>query len=370
MSLTRPLSRKGIAHANADSPTHASDVARRAKMRQTSWIPEESKESLASEFKLKAPGLGLGKGVYWNFNGESLVEVDGKGLEAHCNAINWERRWYTAQMKRGDKISRVRRKRKSAACEEVVVNLHPAQMHYLNNLLESWSKQGIPPDKRREHFDKICLSLRDAVLEQHRDSAPGFEAVACYLHLDSNKIHFGIIASAVNGKNELSGKRPPGVGAWSVGAWRLATLGIEQGENIWLKENIAKFRARHGSKSLPYDIALHRALDLKFDKVVAQMGPTSSRSYRESCEYYRKWKTNERKSSLERTPSTSKVVWKVLFLLRPLLPPAVRTALDASRSLTVALKVIQTAVAEVSAPSAQDGGHLGQPPQIPTNLCK
>lgn len=367
MSLSRHLSRRGIAHANADSPTHASDVTRRAKMRQVHWIPEATEESSATEFKLRAPGLGLGKGLYWTVDGESIAEVDGKGLESHCNAINWQRRWYTARMKRGDKVSRVRRKRKAAACEEVVANLHPAQMHFINNLLDSWSKQGVSPEERRLRFDKMCLSLRDSVLEQHRESAPGFEAVACYLHLDSNKLHFGIIASAVDGNNELTGKRPPSVGAWTVGAWRLSSLGIDRGENRWLKENIEKFRSRHGAKALPYDLALHKAIDSKFDRLVREMGPDAVRSYSASCEYYAKWKSKERGLSLSRTPSSSQVVWKILFLVRPLLPPPVRTALDASRSLAVAVQIIQKAVAETTSCS---GSTPTQTPSRQTTLCK
>jgi len=91
MGLSRHLDSGGIAHANADSQTHARHVRQRSAQRALSWLPEAVEDNPAQEFRLKTDGLNLGQGAYWTGFGDAESSVSGQVFQDHCNAINWAR---------------------------------------------------------------------------------------------------------------------------------------------------------------------------------------------------------------------------------------------------------------------------------------
>lgn len=84
----------------------------------------------------------------------------GSDFERHLAAENWNRRFYLGKMRRGEKVSTVRRNHKCPALGEVVTNLAPWQMTFLNGELLRWEKAGISKEDRREMLIAFVKPLR------------------------------------------------------------------------------------------------------------------------------------------------------------------------------------------------------------------
>lgn len=361
MSLRRHLSRDGIAHANADSDTHQRHVAQRARLKTVEWVPSAVASTGASEFQLEGGDLGLSKGVYYTGCAISERSVSGPEFEAVCAATNWERRWNSATMKRKNKLCTVRRKRENPACEEFVVNLSPWQMTFLNVQLTGWTKAGVGADARRELLLALVEKLR-AGLVQKFEAETQRSIIGSYTHLDSNKIHFGIVHSRVGPDNKLVGKKVlPTVGPWSTAQARIAKLALTDAADHRLRENIEKFKRRHGEDVEPLDIALHEALDASFNAVVCGMGLEAVEQFREAKDHYARWKVANRRQSVVRSSTSATVAYETLRLLQPLLPPHVRTAISITRTGVEAFKVVNSFLNAAQPISAISGPSKPQP---------
>lgn len=352
MPLTRHLNQEGIKHADADSPTHAKHVRQRRKMNSVEWHPEEVEtENAAIEFKLKSDGLNLEQGAYWI--GVDITEKSspGKEFQAHCNSINWERRWNFAEMTRNGKKCKVRRKRTSPACEEFVVNFAPWQMRFINQELSRWEAAGIAAEKRKQMLVALVDEIRRDVVADFK-TRTGRDVVSSYAHYDSNKIHIGIVNSRVGPDNNLIGEKRLGtVGPWSTAQNRIAKLGLVDAGDSRLTENLEKFRSRFGEDRQPLDIALHDLLDEKFSQKVDEMGSDARKRYEASKDYYKDWKLKNRREAAFRTAGSQRIAWQTLRLITPLLPPQLRAALSIARTCVQAFQVISVALDAVSSPS-------------------
>lgn len=352
MSLRRQLNSDGIAHANADSATHARHVRQRKGQRTLEWIPETAPETSPSEvFKLRAEGLNLTNGIYFTGAGTKESEVPGQEFEKHLSSINWERRWNYAQMKRGAKVCRVKRKRKEPAVGETVVNLSPWQMLFINKELDVWKNAGVSNDKRREMLLAWLQPLRRSVMEEFQNTT-GWEGLGSYIHLDSNKIHFGVIHSRVSESNELIGdKYLKTAGPWSTAMWRVKQVGAADSADSRLRQNLEKFAARHGEKTVPLDIRLHSVVDTKFDELVSYMEADAKKRFEVAKEEYREWKTKVRRDSLVRSPGSQRIAWDVLRLVNPLFPPPIQATIRLARTAYQAFQVVTAALDAVSSDS-------------------
>jgi hypothetical protein len=348
MSLRRHLDREAIGHANADSNTHARHVARRKTDREITWIAEPQEASGASIFALKADGLGLAQGKYFIGIGKDETESNGKGFESHLASVNWQRRWNFAEMKRGERVAVTKRKRNQDACEEFVVNLAPWQMHFINTTLGNLSEAGVSADKRKDLLEALLGGIRRRVVSEFQQSS-GRDVVGSYIHHDSAKVHFGVVHSRVGKDNKLVGRKYLGtVGAWSVAQSRIARLGLVDKADTRLKENLERFHARHGKERQPLDLLLHQVADEEFDKAVRAMGTGAERTFEQSKEFYRGWKSKQRRNALLQSPSVQRVAWQVLRYISPLLPPPLQVALSATRTASQAVAVISYALQQLA----------------------
>lgn len=360
MTLARRLNKEGIAHANADSPTHARHVRQRRKMNAVEWVAEEvTTENSAVEFKLRSDGLNLGQGAYWVGFGESEKSATGVVFEAHCNSTNWERRWNLAEMTRAGKKCQVRRKRVTPACEEFVINFSPFQMRFINGELARWEAAGIPAEKRKEMLVALVDEIRRDVVADFK-ARTGRDVVSTYCHWDSNKVHIGIVHCRVGPDNTLVGEKRLGtVGPWSTAQNRIAKLGLVDPGDSRLTENLQKFRDRFGEDRQPLDIALHDLLDDRFVEKVAGMGPDALKRFEESKAYYKAWKQKSRREAVYRTAGSQRIAWQTLRLVTPLLPPQLRAALSVARTCVQAFQVVGAALDAVS--SSSDSKATKQP---------
>jgi len=358
MSLNRQLTHDGIRHSNADSLTHARHVSKRGKSREIDWIPEAvSSANSAAEFKLKPGDIQLGKGLYFIGHGKTESPVAGSEFEKCLSAINWERRWNYAKMKRKDKLCNVRRKRTTPAVGEFVVNLSPWQMTFLNGELQRWEAAGIPPDKRKETLEAFLDPLRKTVVHKFGEST-GWDVVGSYLHLDSNKIHVGVINTRVSAENQLLGHSYlRTIGPWSCAQSRIATLGAADPGDHRLQENLEKFHMRHGQETKPLDQQLHEALDKKFEDLIGMMDGDAGNRYEAAKDHYRKWKAKARRESMTRSPSSQRVAWQTIRFVTPLFPREVRTALSVARTVVQVFSILQSALNSTSG-----GGSSSTPP--------
>lgn len=352
MSLSRHLNREGISHADADSAVHRRHVRQRTKLKKLEWVGEPVVESDAAEFRLKTEGLSLTKGLYWVGFGETEKSASGPEFQDHCAAINWKRSWNFAQMTRGAKQSQVRRKRSAPAAEEFVINLSPLQMRFINLELARWEEAGIPPEKRKEMLTTMLDEIRCDLVAEFK-TASSRDVVASYIHLDSSKIHFGIIQSRVGPENQLVGEARLGtVGPWSVGQSRLAKLGMVEAGDGRLDENLERFHKRFGEDRVPLDLRLHDHLDERFSKLVTKMGEDAEKRLETATEYYRSWKIKNRRDAALRSPSSQRVALQTVRLITPLLPPQVRTALSVVRTAVQVFQILGTALDAASSSSS------------------
>jgi len=346
MSLRRKLNAEGISHAHADSPTHARHVAERKLHRSREWIPEEVDNRSAEVFRLRSDSLSLGVGSYFIHDGKSERSASGQEFEDHCNSINWARRWHYAKMRRHGKECTVRRKRKSPACCEIVVNLAPWQMLWINSELSAWENAGLSSKKRSDLLESLINELRQGVVQEFRD-ATGWDAVASYAHYDSNKIHVAVIATRVGKDNTPQGSKQLGtVGAWSVGQHRIAKLGLAEEGDHRLRENLEKFKRRFGESRQPLDIRLHNRLDSDFEAIVGKAD--RAKQYESAKKAYAGWKARNRQESVQRSPSAQRIAWQTLRLVSPLLPPPLRAVLSVARTASQALQVVCEALNSLS----------------------
>jgi hypothetical protein len=358
VSLRRHLSREAIAHANADSPTHERHVEQRSRQRAIEWVPATVDTNAASEFRLQADGLNLEKGVYHVGVGCTERNVSGTEFESVCAAVNWQRRWNKAQMKRGDKVATVRRKRTHEACEEFVVNLSPWQMKFVNEQLSFWKTAGVTEVERKGLLLGLLENLRPELVARFQN-VTGRDVIGSYVHLDSNKVHFGIVHSRVSANNELIGQKSiRTVGPWSTAQNRIVQMGLADAADHRLRENLEKFHCRHGGNVMPLDIELHERLDAKFDTLVTAMGKDAEHRFEAAKKYYGKWKQTNRRESVVRSSASATIAYETLRLLLPLLPSQVRAAVSIARTGLQAFNVVSGFLKAIKSDEAQ--------PQLPT----
>ena len=362
MSLSRHLNKDGIGHADADSATHAKHVRQRRQMNGVEWFAEEvATENSAVEFKLKSADLNLGQGAYWVGAGDTEKSAQGVEFQAHCNSVNWSRRWNNAEMNRNGKKCKVRRKRNAPACEEFVTNFAPWQMRFINEELSLWEKAAVPPEKRREMLVALVDEIRSDLVTAFK-LATGRDVVASYIHWDSNKVHVGIVHSRVGPENNLVGEKRLGtVGPWSTAQNRLSKLGLVDAGDSRLAENLEKFHSRFGNNRQPLDITLHNLMDENFSKKVAGMDASAGKRFEASKVYYKEWKLKSRREAAFRTAGSQRIAWQTLRLITPLLPPQVRTALSIARTCVQAFQVVGVALDAVTSPSAPQTSKDQQP---------
>lgn len=351
MSLRRSLDTEGIRHSNADSATHARHVEHRKEERKRTAEPVVEPDP-ASVFKLNTEGLDLPNGLYFTGIGDGEKPASGEEFENHLSAANWTRRFHYAPMRRGDKISLVRRKAKGPAIGETVVNLSPWQMTWINCVLEQWEKAGVSAEDRTKLLTAFLSPLRLTVVDTFRKET-GRDCIGSYVHLDSNKLHVGVISSRTNAQNQLVGEKfLRTVGPWSVAQFRIGKIGAAQEGDFRLRENLERFRARHGDR-VPLDIQLHEALDLKFEELVGKTGSEGGGAdYEMAKADYRKWKAKARKEAVLRHPSTQRITFDVIRLVTPLFPPQVQAALRLAHTAVQVIQVISAALEAISPPPA------------------
>jgi len=323
------------------------------------WIADAvPPENPSAEFALQADGLALGNGRYFVGSGDSEKQVEGAEFERHLSSVNWDRRWNYAAMKRGEKVCKVRRKRTTPACGEIVTNLAPWQMQFLNGELRRWEQAEIPKEKRAEMLLAFLAPLRSAVVAEFA-SATGLEIPASYLHFDSNKVHAGVIYSHINKDNQLVGvKYLRTIGPWSVAVSRATELGAADPADGRLRDNLERFAKRHGADTEPLDLRLHRVLDREFEKLVAGMDDDAGHRYEEAKEYYKTWKTKNRREAAFRSSSSQRIAWQTVRLLTPLFPPPVRAAVSLARTAVQVFRVLSVAL-----DAASDSSSSGSSPQ-------
>ena len=358
MGLRRQLNADGIAHSNADSLTHITHCLHRKEKRLVEWVPESAPHDSPSEiFKLRRDGLEINNGYYYVGSPECEEQVEGAAFENHLSAANWQRRWNYGQMKRGDKICTVRRKRKQPAIGETVVNLAPYQMTFLNSELERWENAGISSEKRTEMFLALLEPLRKAVVTTFKEQT-GWDVVASYCHTDSNKVHFGVIRTSVTADNQLvwaanqnADRYLRTIGPWSTAVWRQKMIGACDASDTRLQQNLDKFHKRHGTDKVPLDICLHEAVDGAFDSVVKTIGGDAEKRFDAAKSHYREWKVKARREAVIRSPGSQRISWDVLRLITPLLPPQVQATISLARTACQAFQVVTTALDTLAEPN-------------------
>lgn len=364
MSLTRHLGRDGIAHAHADSITHARHVKARSRRKKIEWIPQPAEESTAAEFRLQDTTLIPQQGRYFIQTESAEQCVDGTMFETHLRIINQRRSWNYSMMKRGASSHRTKRKRSSPACEEFVVNLAPHQMRFLNEELKLWKSAGMTESDRKKLFEDWVDDLRSTVVAEFQ-AASSRDVVASYTHYDSNKIHFGVVHSRVSADNTLVGEKRLGtVGPWTVAQNRLRKLGMTDDADTRLDDNLNLFQRRYPRKT-PLDIRLHDALDLRFDELVDHAGSGAKSRFESAADHYRRWKEHRTKVSLYRSPMSQSVAWQTLRFVSPLLPKPVRIALSVARTLIQAFGIIQNALNNQSGSGDGTGSSISH--QLPVH---
>ncbi|MDD5198990.1 MAG: hypothetical protein PHC88_04245 [Terrimicrobiaceae bacterium] len=298
--------------------------------------------------------LTLPNGIYFTGSGGGEKQVPGLGFEKHLAAENWERRWYLGTMRRGDKLCTVQRQHKGPALGEVVTNYAPWQMLFINGELRRWEQAGVSAEDRKATLLAFLNPQRVAVVEAFQ-AATGREIPGNYLHLDSNKIHVGVIQTRTNRDHQLVGdKFLRTVGAWSVAQARIVEVGAGDPGDGRLAQNLERFAERHGEGVQPLDIRLHAVLDGKFDEMVAAMGDDAVLRYEAAKEHYREWKTKARRESALNTPSSQRIAWDVIRLVSPLFPPQVQATLRLVRTAVQAVQVISVALEAIApAPPSQ-----------------
>ncbi|MDQ3511987.1 MAG: hypothetical protein M3414_09980, partial [Pseudomonadota bacterium] len=138
-------------------------------------------------------------------------------------------------------------------------------------------------------------------------------------------------------------------------------LGLTDAADHRLRENVEKFKSRHGEHAEPLDIALHEALDASFDAVVCGMGAAAVEQFGKAKDHYAKWKVTNRRQSVVRSSTSATVAYETLRLLLPLLSPHARTAISITRTGIEAFKVVNSFLNAAQPTSAISGPSKLQP---------
>ena len=179
MIRQRKMSRRGFAHAVAESATHAEDVEQAGRRRQVTWIPVEIP---TEDGHVHCPKLGKG----WQFilrqeeAGRAVVPADETEFVAHLTTEAQARSHYYAPM--ADKKSGVRlvRRKKANAVEQLAVCLPPWSSELLREMAAAGQAEGV-----RSFLNRAAYRLVDE-FEGHTHR----RVLGIAVHTDTTAIHF------------------------------------------------------------------------------------------------------------------------------------------------------------------------------------
>ncbi|MEI6715791.1 MAG: hypothetical protein WCO60_18715 [Verrucomicrobiota bacterium] len=233
------------------------------------------------------------------------------------------------------------------------MNLAPWQMSFVNRELELWEQANILPETRKAMLLGMLDSIRQSVVDEFHQ-ATEWDIVGSYIHLDSNKIHFGVVHSRVSHENELIGEKYlRTVGPWSVAQGRIHRVGASDPGDLRLRHNLEKFGKRHGEGTVPLDVRLHSVADTRFDELVSSLGEDAGQRFDLAKSEYREWKKCQR-DAFVRYPGAQRGAWDVLRMVTPLLPVQVQMALRMARTAMEAFNVIKTSIEAISGVSRSE----------------
>lgn len=194
MIRQRKLSRRGFAHAVADSATHAEDVKLAAQRRQVTWIPVEVP---TEDGHIHCAALGKG----WQFIlrqdevGRGVVPADEAEFVEHLTTEAKARSHYYAPM--ADKKSGVRlvRRKKANAVEQIAVCLPPWSSDLLREMAAAGQVDGV-----RTYLNQTASRLVDE-FERHTHR----RVLGIAVHCDSQCLHFHLqftrVGTAADGQS-------------------------------------------------------------------------------------------------------------------------------------------------------------------------
>lgn len=277
MIRQRKLSRRGFAHAVADSATHAEDVEQAGRRRQVQWIPIEIP---TEDGHVHCPKLGRG----WQFilrqedEGRGIVPADEEEFVAHLTAEADARSHYYAPMADKKTGTRLVRRKKDNPVEQLAVCLPPWSSALLREMAADGQADGV-----RSFLNRAAYRLVDE-FEGHTHR----RVLGIAVHCDTQCIHFHLQFSRVGtpadgpvragaldaayggqapvGRNYLLGSRALGtIGAATCAGLNMMLVGAvlpESAEYRRIQHSAFAFAQRRGIT--PIDWLLWRMADELF----------------------------------------------------------------------------------------------------------
>jgi hypothetical protein len=342
MSLRRKLrSHSAVRYSNAESDVHAARVAERAerKQHQVEWIAVANKSAgLSPEeaFGLDWKKIGLPRGECFTFKDEQFTKTDGKEYESYLGEMRRERSWVTQartrqgqpQIRRDGEASFYKRKRPGSIVE-LVVNVSPAQSLWLR-------------DKSPRQIQAKIKHCLDAVGVEVREGIR-WDLLGATVHYDSARPHLNLHVTRVLSDHTLaSPARLRTIGSWSVAQWRLAKIGLGGSGNEVLASNLKRFADRHGTGAEPFDLRLHRVLDIAFESDFDGSGGTDFGLLRDCEKTHREWKKVQPQKILSKRGQCDAILVHVIRALRPFLPPPLARALRVINKVSEIVGIIES----------------------------
>ena len=262
MALTqKSLSYRGRRHASPGTQEHKEDKAIAAQRKAVTWVPLVNENDDATDDKRLPNPLGDG-GQYKVIEGK-LSACSAEEFVAHLDRIQETRNWYTGTMKRGNKDTKVRRKRPDVI-EQIGVTLAPWQTEFLR------FTAGMDNGKYRHDVEHCYAEIAEAITRKYTEITER-EVVGVTPHLETSNDHFHLQGTRVDANNQLIGKHR-GLrtgGGWLAGVKRQIDSGGVPDDSEKARvfnRNLAAFKERNEGE-LPLDIALNNVADEVFDRL-------------------------------------------------------------------------------------------------------
>lgn len=341
MALTARIGEKGIRHSDPNSLVHRRHVEQAPRRRVIDRVIVDVNRDDA----VKLNALGDQWEKRWDgWQGDTfLVEqktyvlttakkvrtklkrCSGKEFTAAAAGIN-RITWYWSERSDKGVVRKVKRKveknRLGRLCDRHTVTFSPPAMRLIQKLNLS-----------QRDAAALMKNLQEKNVQFFAEKV-GRRLVLTSGHSDSGILHFDILSSRINSKNNLCGdKSLPSLSneSWTIGAWRQRELGCKLSETKtkWLQDNLRRFAERHGDRQSIL-LQLHEKLDRDFEEWVEKNG--YSKLWQESKSEYRAWvgKTEPAKEQWALERASGKNAWQLaeraaMCALRICLPPSVYT---------------------------------------------
>ena len=240
---------------------HKEDKAIAAQRKAVTWVPLVTENDDTNDEKWPPNPLGDG-GQYKVIEGK-LSACSADEFVAHLDHIQETRNWYAGTMKRGDKDTKVRRKRPDVI-EQIGVTLAPWQTEFLR------VTAAMDNGRYRRDVENCYAEIAEAITRKYTEIT-GREVVGVTPHLETSNDHFHIQGTRVDANNQLIGKHR-GLrtgGGWMAGVKRQIDSGGVPDESEKARvfnRNLAAFKERNEGE-LPLDIALNNVADEIFDRL-------------------------------------------------------------------------------------------------------